>query len=331
MDDTAFPMPETTNATIMSLPIVYIDGDQGTTGLQIHERLRDRTDLRLVTLPDAERKDPARRAEAINASNIAILCLPDAAAREAVGFIRNPTVRVIDASSAHRTEPDWVYGFPEMVDGHAQIIAHARRVTNPGCYPTGAIGLLRPLQQAGLLPPDYPVSIHAVSGYSGGGRAAVDAFESNGAARAQPLQVYGLALAHKHVPEIQLHAGLAHRPLFVPAYGAYRQGIVLTVPIELRLLPVGITGEALHACLAHHYAGARHVEVTPLADTRAITHLDPQALNGSNDLRLSVFFNAEHGQVLLAAVFDNLGKGASGAAVQNLDLMLGVASTAQAA
>jgi len=331
VDDTAFPMPETTNATIMSLPIVYIDGDQGTTGLQIHERLRDRTDLRLVTLPDAERKDPARRAEAINASNIAILCLPDAAAREAVGFIRNPTVRVIDASSAHRTEPDWVYGFPEMVDGHAQIIAHARRVTNPGCYPTGAIGLLRPLQQAGLLPRDYPVSIHAVSGYSGGGRAAVDAFESNGAARAQPLQVYGLALAHKHVPEIQLHAGLAHRPLFVPAYGAYRQGIVLTVPIELRLLPVGITGEALHACLAHHYAGARHVEVTPLADTRAITHLDPQALNGSNDLRLSVFFNAEHGQVLLAAVFDNLGKGASGAAVQNLDLMLGVASTAQAA
>ncbi len=331
MDDTAFPMPETTNATIMSLPIVYIDGDQGTTGLQIHERLRDRTDLQLVTLPDAERKDPARRAEAINASNIAILCLPDAAAREAVGFIRNPTVRVIDASSAHRTEPDWVYGFPEMVDGHAQIIAHARRVTNPGCYPTGAIGLLRPLQQAGLLPRDYPVSIHAVSGYSGGGRTAVDAFESNGAARAQPLQVYGLALAHKHVPEIQLHAGLAHRPLFVPAYGAYRQGIVLTVPIELRLLPVGITGEALHACLAHHYAGARHVEVTPLADTRAITHLDPQALNGSNDLRLSVFFNAEHGQVLLAAVFDNLGKGASGAAVQNLDLMLGVASTAQAA
>jgi N-acetyl-gamma-glutamyl-phosphate reductase len=324
-------MPETRNATIMSLPTVYIDGDQGTTGLQIHERLRDRTDLRLVTLPDAERKDPARRAEAINASDIAILCLPDAAAREAVGFIRNPAVRVIDASSAHRTEPDWVYGFPEMVDGHAQTIAHARRVTNPGCYPTGAVGLLRPLQQAGLLPRDYPICIHAVSGYSGGGRAAVDAFESNGAARAQPLQVYGLALAHKHVPEIQLHAGLAHRPLFVPAYGAYRQGIVLTVPLELRLLPAGVTGEALHACLAHHYAGARHVEVTPLADTRAITHLDPQALNGSNDLRLSVFFNAEHGQVLLAAVFDNLGKGASGAAVQNLDLMLGVASTAQAA
>nr|WP_057925447.1 N-acetyl-gamma-glutamyl-phosphate reductase [Burkholderia ambifaria] len=315
----------------MSLPIVYIDGDQGTTGLQIHERLRDRTDLRLVTLPDTERKDPARRADAINAADIAILCLPDAVAREAVGFIRNPAVRVIDASSAHRTEPGWVYGFPEMVDGHAQKIARAPRVTNPGCYPTGAIGLLRPLLQAGLLPRDYPVSIHAVSGYSGGGRTAVDAFESNGAARAKPLQVYGLALAHKHVPEIQLHAGLAHRPLFVPAYGAYRQGIVLTVPIELRLLPAGVTGESLHACLAHHYAGARHVEVTPLADARAITHLDPQALNGSNDLRLSVFFNADHGQVLLSAVFDNLGKGASGAAVQNLDLMLDAVSVEKAA
>lgn len=238
---------------------------------------------------------------------------------------------MIDASSAHRTQPEWVYGFPEMADGQARAIAHARRVTNPGCYPTGAVGLLRPLLQAGLLPRDYPVSIHAVSGYSGGGRAAVDAFESDDASRAKPLQVYGLALAHKHPPEIQLHAGLANRPLFVPAYGAYRQGIVLTVPIELRLLPAGVTGEQLHACLAHHYAESRHVDVTPLADTHAITHLDPQALNGTNDMRLGVFVNAEHGQVLLSAVFDNLGKGASGAAVQNLDLMLGAAGAAKAA
>lgn len=331
VDDTAFPTTNARNATTMSQPTVYIDGDQGTTGLQIHERLRGRTDLRLVALPEAERKDPARRAEAINAADIAILCLPDAAAREAVGFIRNPAVRVIDASSAHRTQPEWVYGFPEMADGQARAIAHARRVTNPGCYPTGAIGLLRPLLQAGLLPRDYPVSIHAVSGYSGGGRTAVDTFEANDASRAKPLQVYGLALAHKHVPEIQLHAGLANRPLFVPAYGAYRQGIVLTVPIELRLLPAGVTGEQLHACLAHHYAESHHVDVTPLADTHAITHLDPQALNGTNDMRLGVFVNAEHGQVLLSAVFDNLGKGASGAAVQNLDLMLGAAGAAQAA
>ena len=175
-----------------------------------------------------------------------------------------------------------------------------------------------------MIPDNYPISIHAVSGYSGGGRAAVDAFESgDAAARTLPLQIYGLALEHKHVPEIRQHAGLAHRPFGVPAYGAYLQGSVLTIPIELRLLPAGVTGERLHACLAHHYADARHVDVMPLADTAAATHLDPQALNGTNDLRLGVFVNANGGQVLLSAVFDNLGKGASGAAVQNLDLMLG--------
>ncbi|MEA3121873.1 MAG: N-acetyl-gamma-glutamyl-phosphate reductase, partial [Paraburkholderia sp.] len=261
----------------MSFPTVFIDGDQGTTGLQIHERLRERTDLQLITLPGAERKDPQRRAEAINACDIAILCLPDAAARAAVGFIRNPAVRVIDASSAHRTQSDWVYGFPEMVDGQLHRITEARRLTNPGCYPTGAIALLRPLLEAALLPRDYPVTIYAISGYSGGGRAAIDAHESSGTAS---LQVYGLALEHKHTPEIQLHAGLAHRPFFVPAYGAYRQGIVLTVPIELRLLPSHVDGERLHARLVQHYANARHVEVMPLADAHAMTHLDPQALNG---------------------------------------------------
>lgn len=307
----------------MRLPTVFIDGDQGTTGLQIHERLRGRTDFELVTLAPAERKDPERRAQAINACDIAILCLPDAAAREAVGFIRNPDVRVIDASSAHRTQPEWVYGLPEMTEGQAQRIAAARRVTNPGCYPTGAIALLRPLIEAGLVPRDYPVAIHAISGYSGGGRTAVDEYESNEGARvAAPFKVYGLALEHKHAPEIELHTGLAHRPFFVPAYGAYRQGIVLTVPIELRLLASGVDGERLHACLDRHYAGARYVEVMPLADARAMAHLDPQALNGTNNVRLGVFANAERGQVLLSAVFDNLGKGASGAAVQNLELML---------
>jgi N-acetyl-gamma-glutamyl-phosphate reductase len=306
----------------MSFPTVFIDGDQGTTGLQIHEQLRDRTDLQLLTLSPAERKDARRRAEAINACDIAILCLPDQAAREAVGFIRNPTVRVIDASSAHRTQAEWVYGFPEMENGQAQRIAHARLVTNPGCYPTGAIALLRPLVKAGLLPSDYPAAIHAISGYSGGGRAAVDAHESKDTPSLAPSQVYGLALEHKHTPEIQLHAGLTHRPFFVPAYGAFRQGIVLTIPIELRLLPAGVDGERLHAGLAQHYSDARHVEVMSLAQTRAVTHLDPQALNGTNDLQLGVFINAERGQVLLSAVFDNLGKGASGAAMQNLDLML---------
>jgi N-acetyl-gamma-glutamyl-phosphate reductase len=306
----------------MSSPVVFIDGDQGTTGLLIQERLRDRTDIELLTLPAAERKDLQRRAEAINACDIAILCLPDAAAREAVATIVNPSVRVIDASSAHRTQPDWTYGFPEMAPEQAEKIASARRVTNPGCYPTGALGLLRPLVQAELVPDDYPISIHAVSGYSGRGRAGVDEYEGPGAANAPSYQVYGLQLAHKHAPEIQRHAGLAQRPIFVPAYGAYRQGIVLTVPLVSRLLAPGVNGGALHACLARHYAGAEHVRVLPLEESGAVQHLDPQVLNGTNDLHLSVFNNEENGQVLLAAVFDNLGKGASGAAVQNLNLML---------
>jgi len=306
----------------MSSPVVFIDGDQGTTGLQIHERLRNRTDLKLSTLPAEERKDPQRRAEAINACDIAILCLPDAAAREAVDTIVNPAVRVIDASSAHRTQPDWTYGFPEMAPGQAERIAKARRVSNPGCYPTGAIGLLRPLLQAGLIPGSYPLSIHAVSGYSGRGRAGVEEHERQGAVSAPSYLVYGLELAHKHAPEIQQHAGLAQRPIFVPAYGAFRQGIVLTVPLDFRLLAPGVDGAALHACLARHYAEADHVHVLPLQESCALKHLDPQMLNGTNDMRLSVFSNMEHGHVLLSAVLDNLGKGASGAAVQNLNLML---------
>ncbi|WP_027801471.1 N-acetyl-gamma-glutamyl-phosphate reductase [Paraburkholderia dilworthii] len=306
----------------MSSPIVFIDGDQGTTGLQIHERLRDRTDIRLFTLADTDRKDPRRRAEAINACDIAILCLPDAAALEAVGAIVNPAVRVIDASSAHRTNPDWTYGFPEMTPGQAERIARARRVTNPGCYPTGAIGLLHPLVQAGLIPGHYPISIHAVSGYSGRGRAGVEEHEGPGAANAPSYRVYGLELVHKHTPEIQQHAGLAQRPIFVPAYGAFRQGIVLTVPLASRLLAQGVDGAMLHTCLARHYAETTHVRVLPPHESSALKHLDPQVLNDTNDMHLSVFHNVEHGQVLLSAVFDNLGKGASGAAVQNLNLML---------
>ncbi|MDR6413045.1 UNVERIFIED_ORG: N-acetyl-gamma-glutamyl-phosphate reductase, partial [Burkholderia sp. 1595] len=306
----------------MSAPIVFIDGDQGTTGLQIHERLRNRTDITLFPLATAERKDARRRAEAINACNIAILCLPDAAAREAVAAIVNPAVRVIDASSAHRTQPDWTYGFPEMTPGQPERIANAQRVTNPGCYPTGAIGLLRPLLQAGLIPRNYPISIHAVSGYSGRGRAGVEEHEGQDAVNAPSFQVYGLELTHKHTPEIQTHAGLAQRPIFVPAYGAFRQGIVLTVPLEVRLLAPYVDGATLHAHLALHYADAAHVRVLSPHEASVLTHLDPQALNGTNDMRLSVFPNIKEGHVLLSAVFDNLGKGASGAAVQNLNLML---------
>ncbi|WP_176508884.1 MULTISPECIES: N-acetyl-gamma-glutamyl-phosphate reductase [Pseudomonas] len=306
----------------MHTPVVFIDGDQGTTGLQIHARLQGRTDLRLLTLPQAERKDPQRRADSINSADIALLCLPDDAARTAVAAIENPAVRVIDASSAHRTTPGWVYGLPELDEQQAERIARAKRVSNPGCYPTGAIALLRPLVKAGLLPADYPLSIHAISGYSGGGRAAVERHETPGAEHPPILQVYGLELAHKHVPEIQLHAGLSARPMFLPGYAAYRQGIVLSIPLQLRLLPGQPRAEQLQACLEHHYQGARHVQVMPLHQQGPATPLDPQALNDSNDLRLALYANPEHGQVLLTAVFDNLGKGASGAAVQNLDLML---------
>ncbi|QEI06752.1 N-acetyl-gamma-glutamyl-phosphate reductase [Pigmentiphaga aceris] len=309
----------------MSAPVIFIDGDQGTTGLLIHQRLHGRTDIKLLTLDPADRKNAQRRAEAINASDIAILCLPDAAAREAVAAIVNPAVRVIDASSAHRTHADWTYGFPELTQEQAEKIAQAKRVTNPGCYPTGALGLLRPLVQAGLVPADYPISIHAVSGYSGGGRPAVEKYEGAQASDAPAYLAYGLQLAHKHPPEIQQHAGLAHRPIFTPAYGAFRQGIVLTVPIALRLLEKGVDASALHAQLSRHYADAAHVQVSPLQASSALEYLDPQALNGTNDMQLSVFVNEKEGHVLLAAVLDNLGKGASGAAVQNLDLMLGSA------
>lgn len=307
----------------MTQPLVFIDGDQGTTGLQIHSRLHGRSDIRLLTLPDAERKDPKRRAEAINSSDVAILCLPDEAAREIVAAVVSPAVQIIDASSAHRTTAGWVYGFPEMDERQADLIAHARRVSNPGCYPTGAIALLRPLISAGLVPADYPITINAVSGYSGSGRAGVEQYETPGIAPGPTLRVYGLQLAHKHVPEMQRHTGLAFAPVFVPAYAAYRQGIVLTIALQTRLLPAGVAARQLHQRLQDVYQGSRYVHVAPLATAAATEQLDPEALNGTNDLRLSVFSNDAQGQVLLTAVFDNLGKGASGAAVQSLELMLG--------
>ena len=307
----------------MKKPLVFIDGDQGTTGLQITGQLQQRADVQLLTLPEADRKNPLRRADALNRCDVAILCLPDAAAREAAAMVENPAVRLIDASSAHRTDPAWVYGLPELSAGQPERIRRARRISNPGCYPTGAVALLRPLVDAGLLPRDHPVSIHAISGYSGRGRAGVAAHEGPGAGAALPLQVYGLALEHKHVPEIQQHAGLAERPFFVPAYGNYRQGIVLTIPLHLRLLPSDVSGQRLREALADRYRGSRHVQVLPAERSAALEHLDPQRHNGSNDMSLAVFDNPARGQVLLAAVFDNLGKGASGAALQNLDLLLG--------
>ncbi|HKX39726.1 MAG TPA: N-acetyl-gamma-glutamyl-phosphate reductase [Burkholderiaceae bacterium] len=303
---------------------VFIDGDQGTTGLEIVARLSGRRDIHLVTLPDALRKNGNARADAINECDVAVLCLPDEAARQAVASIRNPRVRVIDASSAHRTHPDWIYGFPEMSSQQPKCIAQALRISNPGCYPTGAIALLRPLVEAGCLRADAAIAIHAVSGYSGRGREGIEVHEGPGAASALAFQTYGLGLQHKHVPEIRLHSGLQSRPFFVPSYGSFRQGISLTIPLQAQMLGRPMTTQALRDLLAQRYHDHRHVQVLAAAQSDAMTRLDPQALNGSNDLQLAVFGNDSQGQFLLSAVFDNLGKGASGAVVQNLELMLGL-------
>jgi N-acetyl-gamma-glutamyl-phosphate reductase len=305
--------------------VIFIDGESGTTGLQIHSRLDTRDDIELLTLAKSERKDPSRRAEAINACDIAILCLPDDAARQAVSFITNPKVRVLDASSAHRTTEGWTYGFPELKDGQEQVIAGSRRVSNPGCYPTGALALLGPLTEADILPKDYPVNIHAVSGYSGSGKSLIEAYENpdNPEHTDVPFRGYGLSLEHKHVPEIQTQAQLQHRPIFTPAYGKYRQGIVLYVPIHLRLLMPRVTAKSIHAGLTEHYAGSKYINVVPLEKSISISYLEPEYLNGTNRLDIYVFSNEKAGHVLLAAVYDNLGKGASGAAVQNLNIMLG--------
>ncbi len=300
--------------------LVFIDGDQGTTGLQILQRLGPRRDLRLLTLPAAQRKDPAARAQALRQADFAVLCLPDAAARESVALAAGSAVRVIDASSAHRTDAGWTYGLPELAPAQAQAIARASRVSNPGCYPTGAVALLRPLVDAGLLPEDAAISIHAISGYTGQGRAGIERQEGPEAGQAPALQLYGLRLQHKHVPEIQKHARLVHAPLFVPAYGHFAQGIVLTIPLHRRQLSADAAD--LHQCLADHYQGCRHVQVAAHSAGAGPQTLHPQALNGSNDLQLHVLARADGAHIVLAAVFDNLGKGASGAAVQNLDLML---------
>lgn len=300
---------------------VFIDGEAGTTGLQIHRRLADRADIELLRLDDARRKDPGARREALQSADVAILCLPDEAAREAVSMLGNAATRVIDASTAYRVDPDWAYGFPEMTAGQADRVAAARFVSNPGCYPTGAIGLIRPLREAGLLPGDYPVSINAISGYSGGGKAMIAEFERPDASGGF---VYGMAQTHKHLPEMALHALLPEAPIFVPSVGRFAQGMIVQVPLHLDRLPGRPSLGDLHSALARHYRGARNVAVAPFAPDLA--RLDPQALNGTDRMELHVFGHPGRGHAVLAAVLDNLGKGASGAAVQNLALMLGLAA-----
>jgi len=307
-------------------PKVFIDGEAGTTGLQIHRRLKKRRDLELVSIDPARRKDAGARRELLNDADLVILCLPDEAAREAVNLIESNSVRVIDASTAHRTERGWTYGFPEMSKAQRAAVANSRRVSNPGCYPTGFIALARPLVEAKLLPREWPVTVNAVSGYTGGGRSMIAEFEDKASPNytTAPNRIYGLGLAHKHVPEMQAHAGLAHRPLFAPAVGRYAQGMIVEVPLQLDALPGKPGLKDLHQALAHAYAGERFVEVVSLAEAAALKTLEPEALNGTNRMKLYVFGSDEAKQARLVALLDNLGKGAAGAAVQNMNLMLGL-------
>lgn len=307
-------------------PKIFIDGEHGTTGLQIRQRLAGRSDLDVLSIPAEERRNNALRAERLHEADIAILCLPDDGAREAVAMVADSnSTRLIDTSTANRINPEWVYGFAELTAGHARKIASARFVANPGCYPTGAIGLVRPLREAGILPADYPVTVNAVSGYTGGGKQMIAQMEDPGHPDhiAAPHFLYGLTLAHKHVPELMQHGLLERRPIFSPSVGRYAQGMIVQLPLFLSDLSGSPSRGDVHEALARHYAGQNVVEVVPLGESARLARIDPTELNGTNHMKLFVFGSEGKGEVNLVALLDNLGKGASGAAVQNMDLMIG--------
>ena len=301
-------------------PKIFIDGEHGTTGLQIRTRMADRRDVELLSIPEAERRNAAMREDMLNSADISILCLPDDASKEAVKMVAgNNNVRVIDTSTAFRVHPDWAYGFAEMDGNQSNKIKAARFVANPGCYPTGAIGLLRPLRPVG-----YPVTVNAVSGYTGGGKQMIAQMENpeHPDAITAPHFLYGLPLTHKHVPEMTTHGLLERAPIFSPSVGRFPQGMIVQVPLHLGDLAEGATLESIHAALVGHYAGQDIVQVVSLEESRTLPRVNAVELAGKDTMKLFVFGTPGAAQVNLVALLDNLGKGASGAAVQNMDLML---------